>query len=136
MFPTLSQSVCDEGWQAWKAERMQREDIDAPPIVEAPRRSETTHNSVSEMSCLSAADSQPSRRRKLDGLVYCANPKQVKHLQGTTRETQKAAHNARCRNESKGSHLDNLANDIPSLLSWQAQQIWESDGKFGQLEIH
>ena len=60
MFSTLPQSVRDEGWQAWEAQRMQREDFDAP---------NTSHDaSDSEMSCISDADSCTTKRRKLDSI--------------------------------------------------------------------
>ena len=63
MFSTLPQRVRDEGWQAWEAELMQREDTNAPPPA-------TRHEaSDSEMSCLSVADSSITRRRKLDSMV-------------------------------------------------------------------
>ena len=130
MFSTLPQSVCDEGWQTWETERMQREDRDAPPVMAVTFDAET---SDTEMSCLSAADSAPMMRKKLNKLVYYINHMQVKHFK---RKVQKAAHNARCRNKQNGSHLHNVVDDITSVLSWQTQQTRELDGKFGPLEIH
>ena len=130
MFSTLPQSVRDEGWQAWETQRMQREDLDAPPPV-------TSHDaSDSEMSCLSVADSSTTRRYKLDGMVYGMTSSQANHLRGIKRKAQKAAHNARCRNKSKTAHLDNLLNDTSAVLSWQTRQTREADGKFGRLDIH
>ena len=139
MFSTLPQIVCDEGWRAWEAERMQCEDLDAPLVLAAPRESETTHDADSEMSCLSAADSPSSRRQKLDGLAKApgsVNPKQVKHLQAIKRKAQKAAHDQKRRNKPKGAHLDDLLDDITSALSCLTLQTRESDGKFGQLKLH
>ena len=130
MFSTLPQSVRDEGWQAWENQRMQQEDLNAPPTV-------TSHDaSDNEMSCLSAADSSTTRRHKLDGMVYGMTLSQVDHLRGINRKAQKAAHNARCRRKSKSAHLDNLLGDISAVLSWQTHQTREADGRFGQLDIH
>ena len=130
MFSTLPQSVRDEGWQAWETQRMQQEDINAPPTV-------TSHDtSDSEMSCLSAADSSTTRRRKLDGMVYGMTLSQANHLRGIKRKAQKAAHNAHCRSKSQTAHLENLLGDISAVLSWQTNQTRESNGRFGQLNIH
>ena len=130
MFSTLPQSVRDEGWQAWESQRMQQEDLNAPPPP-------TTHEaSDSEMSCLSAADSSTARRRKLDGMVYGMTLSQVDHLRGIKRKAQKAAHNAPCRGKSRTMHLENVLGDISAVLSWQTHQTRETNGKFGRLDIH
>ena len=106
---------------------------DAPPVMAATFDAET---SDTEMSCLSAAESAPMRRKKLNQLVYYINRMQVKHLCAIKRKVQKAAHNARCRKRQNGSHLHDVVDDITSVLSWQTQQTRESDGKFGPLEGH
>ena len=130
MLSTLPQSVCDEGWQAWEAQRMQREDLNAqsPTIIHEA--------SDSEMSCLSVADSSTTRRRKLDSMVYSMASSQVTHLRGIKRRAQKAAHNARCRRKSEPMHLDGVLNDVAALLSWQTHQTREADGRFGRLDLH
>ena len=127
MFSTLPQSVCDEGWQAWEAQRMQREDIDAPPPGISHEASD------SEMSCLSIADSSTTRRRKLGSVVYSMTLSQVTHLRDVKRRAQRAAHNARCRRKSEPRHLDGVLNDVAALLSWQTHQTREADGRFGTL---
>ena len=130
MFSTLPQSVRDEGWQAWEAELMQREDANAP-------RPATRHeDSDSEMSCLSVADSSTTRRRKLDSMVYSMTLSQVTHLRDIKRRAQKAAHNMHCRRKSEPTHLDSVLNDVSALLSWQTHQTRETDGKFGRLDLH
>ena len=87
MLSSLPQSVREEGWEAWEAQRMQREDFDV-----------TKHEtSDSEMSCLSVADSPITRRRKLD----TNDLTQSDHLRSIKRKAQKAAHNAHSRGKSK-----------------------------------
>ena len=130
MFSTLPRSVRDEGWQAWEAQRMQREDVTAPPPAISHRASD------SEMSCLSVADSPTTRRRKLDSMVYSVTLSQVTHLRGIKRRAQKAAHNARCRRKSEPMHLDGVLNDVAALLTWQTHQTREADGRFGRLDLH
>ena len=131
MFSTLPQSVRDEGWQAWETQRMQQEDINAPPTV-------TSHDaSDSEMSCLSAADSSTTRRRKLDRLVYGMNLNQMVHLRRIKQKAQRSAHDVRRRQGGANkSHLDDLQNDVSAVISWQTHQTREANGKFGQTVIH
>ena len=130
MLSTLPQSVCDEGWQVWEAQRMQREDVNAPPPAISHEASD------SEMSCLSVADSSTTRRRKFDSMVYSMTLSQVTHLRDIKRRAQKAAHNMRCRRKSEPTHLDSVLNDVSALLSWQTHQTRETDGKFGRLDLH
>ena len=130
MFSTLPQSVRDEGWQAWEAQRMQHEDLNAPPTATSQYASD------SEMSCLSVADSSTTRRRKLDSMVYGMTLSQVQHLRGIKRKTQRTLHDQRRRSKSKTTPLDNMLGDISAVLSWQTHQTREADGKFGRLDIH
>ena len=131
MFSTLPQSVRDEGWQAWESQRMQQEDLNAQPPPTAHEASD------SEMSCLSAADSSTTRRRKLDGMVYGMDLNQMVRLRCIKKKAQRAAHDIRRRKGgATNSHLDNLQNDISAVLSWQTHQTREADGKFGQSVIH
>jgi len=131
MFSTLPQSVRDEGWQAWENQRMQQEDLNAPPTV-------TSHDaSDDEMSCLSAADSSTTRRLKLDRLVYGMNLNQMVHLRRIKQKAQRSAHDVRRRKEgANNSHLDDLQNDVSAVISWQTHQTREANGKFGQTVIH
>ena len=86
-------SVHAEGWESWEKERMEREDQDA-----RGRPQETMCGpSDSENSCLSVDDSPPSRRRKLDTLVYDMNYNQMVHLRGIKRKAQKGFHDVRRR---------------------------------------
>ena len=118
MFSTLPQSVREEGWEGWEAQRMQREDFDV-----------TKHEtSDSDMSCLSVADSPITRRRKLDNNDLT----QSDHLRSIKRKAQKAAHNAHSRGKSKNKHLDNLLDDISAVLS--RQQARGSNGRFASLD--
>ena len=130
MFSTLPQRVRDEGWQAWEAELMQREDTNAP------RPATRDEASDSEMSCLSVADSSTTRRRKLDSMVCGMTMNHAEHLRGIKRRAQKAAHNSRCRSKSKPTQLDDLLSDVSTVLSWQTHQTRDADGKFGRLHIH
>ena len=126
----MPQSVRDEGWQAWEAELMQREDANAP-------RPATRHeDSDSEMSCLSVADSSTTRRRKLDSMVRGITSNHVEHLRCIKRRAQKAAHNSRCRSNSKPTHIDDMLSDVSAVLSWHTHQTRDADGKFGRLHIH
>ena len=124
MFSTLPQSVREEGWEAWEAQRMQREDVDV-----------TKHEtSDSEMSCLSIADSPITRRRKLD--TNDLTQDQLNHLRSVKRKAQRTLHDQQRRNKSKNKHLDNLLDDISAVLSRQTHQTRESSGRFGQLDKH
>ena len=128
----MPQSVRDEGWQAWEAQRMQCEDMNAlqPPVTPG------CDTSDSEMSCLSAADSPRTRGLKLDSLVYGMNSNQRDHLRHIKRKAQRSVHDGHRRNNSKTSHFEDLVGDISAILSWQTHQTREADGTFGRLDVH
>ena len=122
MLSTLPQSAREEGWQAWEAQRMQRENFDAPV---------TKHEaSDSEMSCLSAADSPITRRRKLD--TNDLTQDQLDHIRSIKRKAQRTLHDQQRRNKLENIHLDNLLTDISAVLS--RHQTREPNGRFGQLD--
>ena len=126
--------------ELWESKCMEREDQDA----REPPQETLCDTPDSAMSCLSAADSTTSRRPKLDTLVCSTvqrgmNSNQVAHLRGVKRTAQKRKHNVRSRKQATSGelhYLTGLIDDISSALSWQTQQVRESDGKFGRMDIH
>ena len=133
MLSTLPLSVRAEGWESWEKKQMEHEDQDA----REPPQETICDPSDSENSCLSVNDSPPSRRLKLDTLVYDMNYNQMVHLRGIKRKAQKGFHDVRRRKAgAKTSHLKDLVDDVSSVLSWQTHQTRETDGKFGRSDIH
>ena len=136
VFSTLPLSVRSEGWELWESKCMEREDQDA----REPPQETLCDTPDSAMSCLSAADSTTSRRPKLDTLVCSTvqrgmNSNQVAHLRGVKRTAQKRKHNVRSRKQATSGelhYLTGLIDDISSALSWQTQQVRESDGKLDE----
>ena len=138
MFSMLPLSVRREGWENWENTCMGREDKDAGTPIKYSTAAEL-NASDSEMSCLSAADSTTSRRRKLGRLVSHMNLADLAHLRTIKRTAQKSLHNARSR-KSKGQqanqkYLDSLLGDVVGVMSWHTEQPRDSDGKFRQMDL-
>ena len=121
MISTLPRSVSEQSRQAWEANHLQKEDLDA---------SSTQDASESDLSYISEADSSTSRKHKLKKLT--CNKDQMEHLRAIKRQAQRRLYNIQYKGSGgNAKHLQGLVGDISATLGqWPSPksntrwQIW------------
>jgi hypothetical protein len=126
MISTLPRSVSEQSRQAWEANHLAKEDLDAASTQDA---------SDSELSYVSEADSSTSRKHKLKKLT--CNKDQMEHLRAIKRQAQRRLYNIQYKGSGgNAKHLQGLVDDISATLGQWPSQSRKHDGKFGSAISH